>query len=172
MKDKNNQQINQRDYDKEPIEIEDNFTIRVFEFTFLIIFDVFIIYLIFYSGVIDWTQGSWHEVFHREMEKSFRFFPVVFGAIIVNIWALFSIFAKNIFKVFLWIYCFLFLKRKPYFSFTPYIFIFSVKTNSVMNIHISTQDDYRLLDKYFYETKGIALSSVSVCRKIANYYKG
>ncbi|MEJ2527746.1 MAG: hypothetical protein P8Y49_06670 [Sulfurovaceae bacterium] len=95
MKDKNNQQINQRDYDKEPIEIEDNFTIRVFEFTFLIIFDVFIIYLIFYSGVIDWTQGSWHEVFHREMEKSFRFFPVVFGAIIVNIWALFSIFAKN-----------------------------------------------------------------------------
>lgn len=235
MKDKNNQQINQRDYDKEPIEIEDNFTIRVFEFTFLIIFDVFIIYLIFYSGVIDWTQGSWHEVFRREMEKSFRFFPVVFGTIIVNIWALFSIFVKNrkylmqntnikqyqklneiasidisdiasikkgffpilikkkgnpiiyifviflfiigyialfFFKVFLWIYCFLFLKRKPYFSFTPYIFIFSVKTNSVMNIHISAQDDYRLLDTYFYETKGITLSSVSVCRKITNYYKG
>lgn len=235
MKDIGNQQTDQRDYDKEPIEIGDNFTIRVFELTFLIIFDVFIIYLIFYSGVIDWIQGDWYEIFQKEMEKSFRFFPVVFGTIIVNIWALFSIFVKNrkylmqntnikqyqklneiasidisditsikkgffpilikkkgnpiiyifiiflfticyvalfFFKIFSWIYCFLFFKRKPYFSFLSYIFIFSAKTNSVINIHILTQNDYKLLDKYFYETKGIALSSVSVCRKIANYNKG
>lgn len=231
IKNDNNQNLG-IDYDKNPIEIRDNFTVMIFELTFLIIFDIFMIYLVFYSDAVDWTQGDWYIIFQREIEKSFRFFPIVIGTIIVNIMALFSVFTKNrkylmrnkdikqyqklneiasidisniiyikkgffpilikkkgnpviyififfllsigcmaifFFKIFLWTYCFLFLKKKPYFSFLSYIFIFSKKTNSVMNIHISTQDEYNLLNRYFYKTRGVELSSIKICYKIANY---
>lgn len=85
----------QRDYDKEPIVIKNNFTRRVFEFTFLLIFNLFIVYAIFYSGVIDWEQKEWHTVLKMQMEKSFRFSTVLFGAVIINIFALISILSKN-----------------------------------------------------------------------------
>lgn len=224
-----------RDYDKEPVVIEDNFSTRVFELTFLFTFDFFIIYLIFFSGIVDWTQGEWHVLFQKEMEESFRFSAILIGAFAVNVMALFSIFTKNkkyilqnntikrykklneitsfsisdiasikkgffpiliqkrgnaaiyafalfvltigylalfFAKLFLWIFSFLFLRKKPYFTFLSYLLIFSKKSNSVINIHISTQNDYELLDEYFYQTKGVKLSSINTCYKIANYDKG
>ncbi len=85
-----------RDYDKDPIVIENNFTSFVFGITFWLMFNGLIVYLVFFGDAIDWSQDKdWFLILKDEMAKSARFGGVVIGLIVTNIFAFRSLY-KNL----------------------------------------------------------------------------
>lgn len=87
-----------RNYDKNPVIISNNFTSLIFGITYWLIFNSFMIYLIFFGEVIDWSQNKdWLIILKNELEKSFRFGTVLIGILITNIMAFYALY-RNIKK--------------------------------------------------------------------------
>jgi len=87
-----------RNYDKNPVIIPNNFTSMIFGITYWLIFNSFMIYLIFFGEVIDWSQNKdWLIILKNELEKSFRFGTVLIGILITNIMAFYALY-RNIKK--------------------------------------------------------------------------
>lgn len=75
-----------RDYDKDPLIIKNNFITIMYGFTFVLLYDLLMIYIAFFSGVIDWSNGDFFEILKNEMRNP-RFSSGVISFPIVNIWA-------------------------------------------------------------------------------------
>jgi len=87
-----------RNYDKNPVIIPNNFTSMIFGITYWLIFNSFMIYLIFFGEVIDWSQNKdWLIILKNKLEKSFRFGTVLIGILITNIMAFYALY-RNIKK--------------------------------------------------------------------------
>ncbi|HFU74932.1 MAG TPA: hypothetical protein ENK66_01670 [Arcobacter sp.] len=85
-----------RNYDKEPLIILNNFTSLVFGITFWLIFNSFMVYIIFFGEVIDWSQNKdLFAILKDELEKSFRFGTVLVGVFVANLMAYYALY-KNI----------------------------------------------------------------------------
>jgi hypothetical protein len=90
------QKTTKRDYDKNPIIINNNFTSLVFGITFWLLFNGLIVYLIFFGEAIDWSQNKeWFLILKDEMSKSARLGTVLIGYIPVNVMAFYSLY-KNL----------------------------------------------------------------------------
>jgi len=86
----------QRNYDKEPIVINNNFTSLTFGIIFWLMFNGLIVCLIFFGDAIDWSQNKeWFLILKDEMSKSARFGTVLIGYISVNIIAFYALY-KNL----------------------------------------------------------------------------
>lgn len=227
----------ERDYDKKPIVINNNFTSITFGITFWLMFNGLIIYLVFFGDAIDWSQNKdWITILKDEMSKSVRFGGVIVGFVVTNLLAFRSLYKnlkkprkiiltneyikgdksfndleyinlqdilyikksffpllatgkvkKNYFGIIvgaifvlfvfisgwsircmIWILNFLFFKKQPFFSITPYITIFSNHTNKVLNIHILLKRDYIQIKKYFLDTLNLNLDEVQINFKLSN----
>ena len=86
MENDKNLNENKRDYDKEPLVIKNNFIMIMYGFTFLLVCNTIMIYIIFFAGVIDWSNGEFFEILKNEMRNP-RFSSMVVAFPIANIWA-------------------------------------------------------------------------------------
>lgn len=75
-----------RDYDKAPLIIKNNFIMIMYGFTFLLVCNTIMIYIVFFTGVVDWNSGEFFEILKNEMRNP-RFSSMVVAFPIVNIWA-------------------------------------------------------------------------------------
>ena len=88
-----NQENLQRDYDKEPIIIDNNFTSLIIGIVFWFLFNILIINGVFFDNTIDWFQNkNWFYIFKEEIEKSPRFGLMIGLYIIANIGAFHALF--------------------------------------------------------------------------------
>ena len=51
-----------RDYDKAPLIIKNNFIMIMYGFTFLLVCNTIMIYIVFFTGVVDWNSGEFFEI--------------------------------------------------------------------------------------------------------------
>ena len=86
-------QANQRDYDKDPLIIKNNFITIMYGFTFVFLIDIFLIYIVFFAGVIDWSSGEFFDILKNEMRNP-RFSYMVVAFPVINIWALIDFIIK------------------------------------------------------------------------------
>lgn len=86
LENQNSNQNNQRDYNKEPLIIKNNFIMIMYGFTFLLVCNAIMIYIVFFAGVIDWSNGEFFEILKNEMRNP-RFSSMVIAFPIANIWA-------------------------------------------------------------------------------------
>ncbi len=85
----------ERDYDKKPIVIYNNFTSLVFGIAFWLMFNGLIIYLVFFGNVIDWHQDKeWFLILKDEMSKSARFGTILIGYMFVNVMAFYALYGN------------------------------------------------------------------------------
>ena len=75
-----------RDYDKAPLIIKNNFIMIMYGFTFLLVCNTIMIYIVFFTGVVDWNSDEFFEILKNEMRNP-RFSSVVVAFPIVNNWA-------------------------------------------------------------------------------------
>ena len=75
-----------RDYDKAPLIIKNNFIMIMYGFAFLLVCNTIMIYIVFFTGVVDWNSGEFFEILKNEMRNP-RFSSVVVAFPIANIWA-------------------------------------------------------------------------------------
>lgn len=88
-----NNKSNLRDYDKEPLIIKNNFITIMYGFTFVFLIDIFLIYIVFFAGVIDWSSGEFFDILKNEMRNP-RFSYIVVAFPVINIWALIDFIRK------------------------------------------------------------------------------
>lgn len=75
-----------RDYNKAPLIIKNNFIMIMYGFTFLLVCNTIMIYIVFFTGVVDWNSDGFFEILKNEMRNP-RFSSCVILFPIVNIWA-------------------------------------------------------------------------------------
>ncbi len=75
-----------RDYDKAPLIIKNNFIMIMYGFAFLLVCNTIMIYIVFFTGVVDWNSGEFFEILKNEMRNP-RFSSVVIAFPMANIWA-------------------------------------------------------------------------------------
>ena len=51
-----------RDYDKAPLIIKNNFIMIMYGFAFLLVCNTIMIYIVFFTGVVDWNSGEFFEI--------------------------------------------------------------------------------------------------------------
>ena len=76
-----------RNYDESPLVLQDDFYRIALGCAFLFSANLFMAFLIFFSGVVDWRSGSFWEVFRAEAMRDGRFVSMFIGVIFGNILA-------------------------------------------------------------------------------------
>ena len=76
-----------RNYDENPLVLQDDFYRNAAGCTFLLIINFSMIFLIFFSGMVDWQSGSFWEVFRAEAMRDPRFVSMFGSGILMNILA-------------------------------------------------------------------------------------
>ena len=76
-----------RNYDENPLVLQDDFYRISVGCAFLLIINLSMIFLIFFSGIVDWQSGSFWEVFRAEAMRDGRFVSMFIGVIFGNILA-------------------------------------------------------------------------------------
>ena len=76
-----------RNYDENPLILQDDFYRIALGCTFLLIINLSMIFLIFFSGIVDWQSGSFWEVFRAEAMRDGGFVSMFIAGIFMNILA-------------------------------------------------------------------------------------
>ena len=76
-----------RNYDENPLILQDVFYRISVGCAFLLIINLSMIFLIFFSGMVDWQSGSFWEVFRAEAMRDGRFVSMFIGVIFGNVLA-------------------------------------------------------------------------------------
>lgn len=76
-----------RNYDENPLVLQDDFYRISVGCAFLFSANFFMAFLIFFSGIVDWQSGSFWEVFRAEAMRDGRFVSMFIGVIFGNILA-------------------------------------------------------------------------------------
>ena len=76
-----------RNYDENPLILQDDFYRISVGCAFLLGINLSMIFLIFFSGMVDWQSGSFWEVFRAEAMRDGRFVSMFIGVIF---WKCFS----------------------------------------------------------------------------------
>ena len=76
-----------RNYDEKPLVLQDDFYRIAAGCAFLLIINLSMIFLIFFSSMVDWQSGSFWEVFRAEAMRDGRFVSMFIGVIFGNILA-------------------------------------------------------------------------------------
>ena len=76
-----------RNYDEKPLVLQDDFYRISVGCAFLLIINLSMIFLIFFSGIVDWESGSFWEVFRAEAMRDPRFASMFGSGILMNILA-------------------------------------------------------------------------------------
>nr|WP_314747782.1 hypothetical protein [uncultured Campylobacter sp.] len=76
-----------RNYDENPLILQDDFYRISVGCAFLLIINLSMIFLIFFSGMVDWQSGSFWEVFRAEAMRDGRFVSMFIGVIFGNVLA-------------------------------------------------------------------------------------
>lgn len=76
-----------RNYDENPLVLQDDFYRISVGCAFLLIINLSMIFLIFFSGIVDWQSGSFWEVFRAEAMRDGRFVSMFIAGIFMNILA-------------------------------------------------------------------------------------
>lgn len=76
-----------RNYDENPLILQDDFYRISLGCAFLLIINLSMIFLIFFSGIVDWQSGSFWEVFRAEAMRDGRFVSMFIGVIFGNVLA-------------------------------------------------------------------------------------
>ena len=76
-----------RNYDENPLILQDDFYVIALSCVFLLGFNLFMTFFIFFSGMIDWQSGSFWEVFRAEAMRDPRFASMFGSGILMNILA-------------------------------------------------------------------------------------
>ena len=76
-----------RKYDENPLILQDDFYVIALSCVFLLGFNLFMAFLIFFSGIVDWQSGSFWEVFRAEAMRDSRFISMFIGVLFGNILA-------------------------------------------------------------------------------------
>ena len=94
-----------------------------------------------------------------------------FGMIIMGLYVILGAIIALVFRLFIWIYNCLLSKEISHIIFFGYITIFSKTSNKVVNIHIVSEEEYKLLKDYFIEKLEIDLAHIKTNWKISNFKK-
>lgn len=73
-----------RNYDENPLVLQDDFYVIALSCVFLLGFNLFMTFLIFFSGMVDWQSGSFWEVFRAETMRTRGFIWVFASVILAN----------------------------------------------------------------------------------------
>ena len=73
-----------RNYDENPLILQDDFYVIALSCVFLLGFNLFMTFLIFFSGMVDWQSGSFWEVFAAEAMRTRGFIWVFASMILAN----------------------------------------------------------------------------------------
>ena len=76
-----------RNYDENPLVLQDDFYVIALSCVFLLGFNLSMIFLIFFSGIVDWQSGSFWEVFRAEAMRDPKFASMFIAGIFMNILA-------------------------------------------------------------------------------------
>ena len=76
-----------RNYDENPLVLQDDFYRISLGCAFLLIINLSMIFLIFFSDMVDWQSGSFWEVFRAEAMRDGRFVSMFIGVIFGNVLA-------------------------------------------------------------------------------------
>jgi len=76
-----------RNYDANPLILQDDFYRIAAGCAFLLGINLSTIFLIFFSGMVDWQSGSFWEVFRAEAMRDSRFVSMFIGVIFGNVLA-------------------------------------------------------------------------------------
>ncbi|MFC2571823.1 MAG: hypothetical protein ACFNUU_05410 [Campylobacter sp.] len=76
-----------RNYDENPLILQDDFYRIAAGCAFLLIINLSMIFLIFFSGMVDWQSGSFWEIFRAEAMRDPRFASMFGSGILMNILA-------------------------------------------------------------------------------------
>ena len=76
-----------RNYDENPLILQDDFYRIALGCAFLLGINLSMIFLIFFSGIVDWQSGSFWEVFRAEAMRDGRFVSMFIAGIFMNILA-------------------------------------------------------------------------------------
>ena len=76
-----------RNYDENPLVLQDDFYRIALGCAFLLGINLSMIFLIFFSGIVDWRSGSFWEVFRAEAMRDPRFASMFIAGIFMNILA-------------------------------------------------------------------------------------
>ena len=76
-----------RNYDEKPLVLQDDFYVIALSCVFLLGFNLFMTFLIFFSGMVDWQSGSFWEIFRAEAMRDPRFASMFGSSILMNILA-------------------------------------------------------------------------------------
>ena len=73
-----------RNYDANPLILQDDFYVIALSCVFLLGFNLFMTFLIFFSGMVDWQSGSFWEVFAAEAMRTRGFIWMFASVILAN----------------------------------------------------------------------------------------
>ena len=73
-----------RNYDENPLILQDDFYVIALSCVFLLGFNLFMTFLIFFSGMVDWQSGSFWEVFAAETMRTRGFIWMFASVILAN----------------------------------------------------------------------------------------
>jgi len=73
-----------RNYDENPLVLQDDFYVIALSCVFLLGFNLFMTFLIFFSGMVDWQSGSFWEVFAAEAMRTHGFIWMFASVILAN----------------------------------------------------------------------------------------
>lgn len=73
-----------RNYDEKPLVLQDDFYVIALSCVFLLGFNLFMTFLIFFSGMADWQSGSFWEVFAAEAMRTRGFIWMFVSVILAN----------------------------------------------------------------------------------------
>lgn len=73
-----------RNYDENPLILQDDFYVIALSCVFLLGFNLFMTFLIFFSGMVDWQSGSFWEVFAAEAMRTRGFIWMFASMILAN----------------------------------------------------------------------------------------
>ena len=73
-----------RNYDENPLILQDDFYVLALSCVFLLGFNLFMTFLIFFSGMVDWQSGSFWEVFAAEAMRTRGFIWMFASVILAN----------------------------------------------------------------------------------------
>ena len=73
-----------RNYDENPLGLQDDFYVIALSCVFLLGFNLFMTFLIFFSGMVDWQSGSFWEVFAAEAMRTRGFIWMFASVILAN----------------------------------------------------------------------------------------
>lgn len=73
-----------RSYNENPLVLQDDFYVIALSCVFLLGFNLFMTFLIFFSGMVDWQSGSFWEIFAAEAMRTRGFIWMFASVILAN----------------------------------------------------------------------------------------